>query len=275
MDKEFQQIAFDAETGARTADKLLRVYTLEGRENWVLIHVEVQAQQDLNFSKRVYVYNYRIFDLYDRSVASLAILADDTQDWCPDHYTNNLWGCKTGIWFPTVKLLEYKSRWPALIEDLNPFATVVMAHLKTIESKNDPSLRFASKLDLIKQLFQKGYSPNEVADLFTFIDWIMRLPKELEASLWQEIKTFEENKKMPYITSVQKIGRKEGREEGREEGAQLLLIRLLTRKFNLVPESFDGILAGLTIEQLEDLAIQIFEAESFEQFKMLALKMKG
>ena len=48
----------------------------------------------LNLKKRIYVYNYRIFDLYDRRVASLAILADDRPNWKPDHFSYALLGCK-------------------------------------------------------------------------------------------------------------------------------------------------------------------------------------
>ena len=201
LDKEFQQIARNAEIGRRTADKLVQVYTLDGEETWVLIHAEVQSQYDVEFEKRIYVYNYRIFDLYDRRVASLAILADDRPNWKPDHFSYELLGCKAGIWYPTVKLLDYKNKWDEFENDVNPFSTVVMAHLKTFETQKNASKRFDSKLALIKRLYGVGYGRNEIIDLFTFIDWIMRLPKELEKSLWQEVQKIEEVKKMAYVTS--------------------------------------------------------------------------
>ena len=110
LDKELQQVANDAKIGTRTADKLVQVYTLDGKENWVLVHVEIQSQHDQNLPKRMYVYNYRFFDLYDRKVASLAILADERPNWRPDHFSYELWNCKAGIWYPTIKLLDYKNR---------------------------------------------------------------------------------------------------------------------------------------------------------------------
>jgi hypothetical protein len=42
-----------------------------------LVHVEVQTARDADFPRRMYVCNYRIFDRYNRAVASLAVLADD------------------------------------------------------------------------------------------------------------------------------------------------------------------------------------------------------
>jgi len=74
LDKELQQVVRDAELGRRLADKLVRVWSREGEEAWVLVHVEVQGHPDPEFAKRMYVYNYRLFDRYDRRVATLAVL---------------------------------------------------------------------------------------------------------------------------------------------------------------------------------------------------------
>ncbi|MEQ9235851.1 MAG: hypothetical protein RIG66_17400 [Coleofasciculus sp. E2-BRE-01] len=76
LDKELRQVVRDAEVGRRLADKLAKVYLLTGEEAWVLIHIEVQSQEETNFAERMFVYHYRIFDRYKRNVASLAILGD-------------------------------------------------------------------------------------------------------------------------------------------------------------------------------------------------------
>ena len=44
LDKEFQQIARNAEQGRRYADKLVKVWQIQGEEIWLLIHVEIQAK---------------------------------------------------------------------------------------------------------------------------------------------------------------------------------------------------------------------------------------
>ncbi len=43
---------------------------------------------------------------------------------------------------------------------------------------------------------------------------MMRLPDELETVFWEEIKHYEEDKQMPYVTSVEKIGIKKGMRQG-------------------------------------------------------------
>src|SRR5262249_11516950 len=85
-DKELQQIEPDAEHGRRVVDKLVKVWLKSGEEGWLLIHIEVQTGREGEFARRMYVYNYRIFDRHDREVISLAILADEDASWRPDHF---------------------------------------------------------------------------------------------------------------------------------------------------------------------------------------------
>jgi Putative transposase, YhgA-like len=146
LDKELQQVVRDAELGRRLADKLVKVWSKDGEEAWVLVHIEVQANVDTSLAKRMYVYNYRIFDRYDRKVASLAVLADRQAAWRPSGYGYTLWGCKVGIEFPVVKLLDHETRRAELEQNLNPFAIIVMAHLKTQATHSDEQGRLQWKL---------------------------------------------------------------------------------------------------------------------------------
>ena len=82
-DKEFQQIVRDASLGRRYADKLVSVWSTQGEEINVMVHIEIQAARDNDFPERMYVYNYRIYDKYHKPVTSLAILADAETKWHP------------------------------------------------------------------------------------------------------------------------------------------------------------------------------------------------
>ncbi|GET36452.1 hypothetical protein [Microseira wollei] len=48
---------------------------------WILIHVEVQSQDQSEFAQGMYIYNYRAFDLYLRPVISLGVLGDERAFW--------------------------------------------------------------------------------------------------------------------------------------------------------------------------------------------------
>ena len=137
LDKELQQVLREAELGRRVVDKLVKVWRSSGEEEWILIHVEIQSQEESDFAKRMYVYHYRIFDRYNRQVVSLAVLADERAGWRPDRFGYSLWGCSVGFEFPVVKLLDYAADFAALESSANPFATLVLAHLKTQETRRD------------------------------------------------------------------------------------------------------------------------------------------
>jgi hypothetical protein len=94
LDQELRAIVQDSELGRRFVDKLVRVTLLDGDEKWVYIHVEVQGSKQTEFAKRMFTYNYRLFDRYDRPVASLAVLADQHPNWKPCRYHFELLGCE-------------------------------------------------------------------------------------------------------------------------------------------------------------------------------------
>ena len=54
LDKELQEIVRDSDLGKQRVDKLIKVRRLDGAEEWVLLHVEVQAQPDEGLPQRVY-----------------------------------------------------------------------------------------------------------------------------------------------------------------------------------------------------------------------------
>ena len=184
----------------------------------MLVHLEVQAWEESKFAERMYVYNYRLFDRYYRRVASLAVLGDERAGWRPDQFGHELWGCRVRFEFPVVKLLDYREQWAALEESDNPFATVVMAHLKAQETRHDEKKRKECKIYLTRRLYERGYRREDVLDLFRFIDWMMSLPEEIEEEILQEIREYEEAEQMTYITSVERIGIKKGIQEGRQLG---------------------------------------------------------
>ena len=234
LDKELQKVVRDAKLGRRLADKLVRVFGKDGREGWLLVHIEVQGQTDPAFGKRMYVYNYRLFDRYDRPVISLAVLCDTSPDWRPHRFGYERWGCEVSIRFPMVKLLDYRNDWSALEQSRNPFAVLVICHLKTQETADHEQDRYRWKLRLIKSLYERGYQRQDILELFRFIDWMMQLPAALEDRLWVELRVHEEAQKVTYITSVERIGIKKGIQQGVQQGLaaeRRLLLRQIQRRF--------------------------------------------
>src|SRR6059036_3522024 len=66
LDKELQQIAPKGAQGRRYVDKLFKVWRKNGRQAWVLIHIEVQVRPERAFPRRMFTYNNRLTDRYNR-----------------------------------------------------------------------------------------------------------------------------------------------------------------------------------------------------------------
>lgn len=209
LDKELQQITPESEQGRRVVDKLVKVWRTNGQDEWVLVHIEVQSQPDTDFARRMYVYNYRLFDRYNRRVASFAILGDDRASWRPRRFGYELWGTKAGMEFATAKLLDYAADEPVLEASPNLFAVVVLAHLKTLEYARDDEARRATEVRLVKGLFDRGFSAGQIRQLYRLIEGLMELPATLSDLAWVEIRDFAKEKDMPFLTGAERYGRKE------------------------------------------------------------------
>jgi hypothetical protein len=236
LDKEFQQVVREAEVGRKYVDKLVKVWTKAGVECWVLIHVEVQTTRDADFPLRMFVYHYRIFDRYNVPVANLAVLADDDPNWRPEEFRRSLFGCDVGIRFPSVKLLDFAAKEAELEASENPFAKVVLAHLKARQTRGDPANRSVWKLRLVRGLYERGLSAKGVRELFRVIDWLMELPPPLEEIFWMDIAEIQKEKTMPFVTTPERVGRRAGMREGIES---LLKVRFGDAGLELMPEIKD------------------------------------
>jgi hypothetical protein len=250
LEKEFQQLTPDSEIGKRFADQLVRAYKKGGGAIILLLHLEVQAEPETIFPERMFTYFFRIFDYFHQAPISLAILCDADPDWRPHQFSVDTAGSSLVFNFTAVKLLDYRSRWEELEASDNIFATVVMTHLKAQETKRNPKLRKQWKLTLIKRLYERGYDRSTIINLFAFVDWVMILSNEAKVAFWQELRTYEEERQMPYITSVEQIGYDRGIKEGQEEKAIAIALNMLRKRLDL--ETIAEV-TGLSIAQLQQL----------------------
>ncbi|MEO5348210.1 MAG: DUF4351 domain-containing protein [Magnetococcus sp. YQC-3] len=262
LDKELARITREAEIGDRRMDELVKVWQRDGVERWVLIHAEIQGNRKPTFSPEMYTYQYRAYDLKRLPVAGLAILADDESGWRPSEFSYELWGTRLTYQFVTVKLLDYLEA--DLEKSNNPFAVVTLAHLQARKTRQQTEVRYQAKWRLIRNLYQGGFSRQQVIDLFRFIDWVLHLPTEADTRLWTDILEYEESQKMPYITSVERIGEERGRLTGRREGEATMLTRLLQRRFGNIPEWVNEKIAQADPTSLEEWGVRILEAQTLE-----------
>lgn len=284
LDQELRILARDAGSGKRIVDKLARVKRIDGEPAWVYIHLEVQGQQQEHFSKRMFVYHYRLFDRYQQPIASLALLTDDQPRWRPDRFVYRALGCGLSLTYPVAKLTDWAGSEDKLADSRNPFALLTRAHLATRATRHDPKARKAAKWQLLKYLYEHAWAPQEVIDFYQVLDWMMRLPKELEQQLRQDVSALEGELTMRYVTSFERLAMEEGMEKGLEKGLEQgleqglekgiqegiqvgqsrLLMRILTRRFGELPPWAITRLRQASAEELDNWLDRTLDAASLQ-----------
>jgi predicted transposase YdaD len=88
----------------------------------------------------------------------------------------------------------------------------------------------------------------------------MILPEAIEKEFWQELQTFEEERKVTYVTNAERFGFERGVQEGRQEGLQVglqsersLILRQLTRRLGTISPAAESQVRTLSQAQLESL----------------------
>ncbi len=289
LDAELQQIFPASETGRRYADKLFKAWLIDGREVWVLIHIEVQSQEDPDFAERMYVYHYRLFDRYRRPVVSLAVLGDENASWRPQAYRSDIGGCRLQLEFPTAKLLDYDEA--TLRASRNPCAVVTAAHLRAKRTTGRALERQQGKIQIARELFHRGYSRKEIVQLLQAIDRLLALPAALQAGFEAELRAIQEEVAMPILMELEERalerGREEGLQTGREEGLQTgreegacqetvaAILEILALRFEAEWQALgeveqgtwrDRLAAISTLETLRQLRRQVVTTDSLANF---------
>ncbi len=269
LDKELERAARDTKFPELRVDKLIRVYLKGGGALWMLIHIEIQSQHDKNFALRMCVYNCRIFDLYGRPVASFAVLADDSASWRPDCYARELLGSRLELRFPIVKLKDFELRIGELERSSNPFALVVLAHLRTQESKKNDGLRTDFKRELYRLAYRSGYSKADIRELLIVIDWMLVLPDTVQAQLTPELDALEKETPVEFMNYYARQHMKKGELKMARES----VIVVLRAHFQRIPaEIKNSVLSIEDIATLKKLQIRAVKCKSLDDFKSTLAK---
>ncbi|NYE26023.1 hypothetical protein [Pigmentiphaga litoralis] len=271
LDKELQRRVRDGDAGRSYVDKLVEVTTYRYGMRRVLIHIEIQGRADARFPARMYRYNALLKDTRGGPVVdSLAVLTghDAGPEWM--RYRDEGLACITEFTFPVVALGHWRTRLPDLVAlaATNPFAVIVMAQLQALHD-HDAEHRLDGKIRLLRLLYRSGYARDDIRALIRLIDWMITLPPVLEDRFQQAGLAIEEEMKMPFVTTFERLGEARGLAKGLEQGRELglelgrelerdairrnqaaILHRLLTRRFGALPPGFNARLSTAPLDTL-------------------------
>jgi len=199
LDKELEQLfpPEDDEFAPKVVDKLAQVYTHDGKEEWVLIHVEVQGAYRRDFSLRMFTYYYRILDKYHKRIAAYAILTEASKKPRPNVYEQEFMGTHIQYRFNTYKIAEQD--YDSLLASDNPFSLVVLTAKAAFVGKNlnnkDDSDRalLQTKVQLARELLNRSISKEKIRGLMNFLRYYVRFDNsEVNTIFEQEVEKLTE-----------------------------------------------------------------------------------
>jgi len=166
----------------------------------------------------------------------LAILADADPNWRPSHYEMEVPGTRVRFDFSVCKLLDLVADEAKLRASREPSAVVVLANWAVQQAGKDDERRLTLKWDLTRRLYGIGFGKAEILELFRLVDWLMKLPKELEARFRRQLYEFEQKQVMAYVTSIEQNGIERGIEKGQLMACRENILVLLEARFGTVPD---------------------------------------
>jgi hypothetical protein len=175
-------------------------------------------------------------------VATFVISTDEDENWRPTEYQAELLGTEVRFRFSMVMLTDYWARWEELERSDNPFAVVAQAHLIAPRTRDDARGRLEKKLEITKHIYERGFSEQQIIGLFRFLDWVLALPGELESEFRREMDRYEEERKMRYVTSVERVAMAE------------MLLRQLQKRFGALDEATQRHVSVLPARDLLELS---------------------
>ncbi len=287
-DKELPKLELDDEEGPRIVDKLVEVQLLSGDSRLILVHVEVQSNRDPDFTRRMFVYHYRLRAKHELPVANFAVFADLDPAWRPNRFEEETLGTHVHLSYSTVKLLDFRAEEEELSTSDNLFAVLVLAVLKAQETsgktEQDMLERADWKLRTVRSLYERRVPRAKIRRLLKFVDWIVRLPEDLGNQVFVELEKIEKVNNMAYVTSFERIGIKRGMEKGMKMGLEKGLeqgleqgrlassreniIDVLESRFGTVTDSVRDTIQGLSdIDHCKKLLREAVRASSMEDFE--------
>jgi predicted transposase YdaD len=254
LDKELEQLFPESADNRRHVDKLLKVFTKEGKEEWILGHVEVQGYRDVKFSERMFIYYYRIFDKFGKRIVGIAIFTDNDKNYKPYEYKSDFLGTEISYKYLNYKVIEQDLE--VIQSSQNPFATVIETVYIALQKGNmDEETLYELKLDLAKRMLRQNFPKSKIRAMMLFLKYYIRFDnKEKNLNFEADLDKFT-NTTFPMGLEELIIwqAKNEGLEQGLEQGLELAHKNSITKMLN----------KGYTITEIaENLDISVDEAIS-------------
>jgi len=184
------------------------------------------------------------------------VLADLRRGWRPAEDLFQVATFESRLKFPICKLIDRLDvEWQ---DDHTLPVLLARAQIEALRTAGDPEGRYRAKRLLVRSLYDLGYNAEQVRNIFRLIDWMMHLRPDLEERFERDLADFEEQRQMPYVTSVERIAEARGEARGRAS----VVLAQLAEVCGGVPEEYEYRLRKLPSGELEKLGQALLRFQS-------------
>jgi hypothetical protein len=269
LDKELAMMNPNPEEGADTrfVDKLVQVYTLDGKEKFLLVHVEVQGSYDKTFTGRMFKYFYRVYDYYNqRPVLPVAVFSGEGGKWMGNRFHLEGDGMSLTYTFKTLDIADYTEE--ELKASDNSFAGVMLVakglavsakeRNKKVQNKNWDKIEWDEKLLeqkvlLVEHLHAKGFEESKIDGILSFIEnYVLFENPENNRNFKERIdKITNKPNKMDILEQVAEIREAKARKEEREKSVRAFLSNIEFSSEKIAE------LVGVSVSFVEQIKLEV------------------
>ena len=220
----FKEIIKDRK-GRKMADQIAKVHLKNGKEQWVLVHTEVQSEDDEDFPLRMFQYYYRIFDRYGKKIVAIAVFSNKSNK-SSNQYKDVYFGTELSYTFNKYVIDNFDEKELKKSPKLFSKALLASIYMNRTKSNDKMEMRSIYKRALLRDVWSlQNATRTEISALLYFVDYLLKLPEEMSEQLKQELRTEirKEDEQMlqlhkgelpPTLAGILEMERQEGLELG-------------------------------------------------------------
>ena len=206
LDKELRdtiQVSLSAEhNAAKFVDTLVQVPLKSGKNQWVLLHIEVQGKGGDDISFRMILYCCLIFVHYRRMPVALAILTDKRPSAeTPGKFEFNEYGTELSYKYNLFEV--YNQNDEDLLNSDNPFDSFIYAAKKYSDYMSDDAqkVKLEYLLKITRSLQALGLNTRERAGILVLVNRLINLEdKGLREQYFDELNNLKGENSMAELT---------------------------------------------------------------------------
>lgn len=259
LQQELFKEIIDERKGRKMADQIAKVQLKSGEEQWVLVHTEVQTQDAKDFPQRMFQYYYRIFDRYNQKIVAVALFTMASKI-SKNRYNYLYFGTELSYTFNKYIISDFDEE--ELKNSPKLFSKALLASIYMNRSSKKMSERSAYKRALLRKVWSlENIKRKEMSALLYFIDYLLKLPKDMSKQLQQEMRAEirKEDEEMlelykedlpPTLAGILELERQEGIDLGIKRGIKQVAKNMLVKGIS-IEDIMDA--TSLSLEEIEAL----------------------